>query len=107
MKSNRRIMYLRDSKNQPVGCIAISISKDRRSVQYQLSVLNPADRFERSLARHITLGRLVEKPIRLQLSKDASNHVVSELVMTDISELTDTPSRARKAAKLWIDLNRE
>ena len=65
VKVNRRVMYLRDSSYTPVGCVAISVSKNRKQVRYQYSVLNPSDDFERSLARHIALGRLVEKPVRL------------------------------------------
>lgn len=103
MKSNRRIMYLRDSRFQPVGCLAFSLSKDKKTIRYQLSVLNPVDRFERSLARQIALGRLVEGPIKIHniSGAESGTDVVFE-IMNDLIGRSDLPNRARKAAKAWL-----
>lgn len=108
MKSSRRVMYLRNSSNQPVGCVAISLSKSRRQVRYQLSVLNPVDKFERSLARHIALGRLIEIPVRLNgFDGTQAKYDVTMAVMQNIVASDAAPSRAKKAAQNWIDLNQD
>jgi|GEM_PF-2732673 len=106
MKANRRVMYLRDERYNPVGCVAISLTKNRQTVRYQLSVLNPVDKFERSLARHIALGRLVEKPIRLHgFDGNQDNNEITYAVMQSILESKTVPTRAKKAAKLWLAYN--
>jgi len=106
MKANRRVMYLRDERYNPVGCVAISLTKNRQTVRYQLSVVNPVDKFERSLARHIALGRLLENPIRLKgFSGEQDNHDITRAVMQSILQSKTAPARARKAARLWLLYN--
>ena len=99
---DHRIMYLRDSKGQPVGCVAIKVVSDKL-VTYQMSVLNPADRFNRAVARQLALGRLVA-PLTARLPYQAINmHDITEAVCVDICNDKSAPSRARKAAKLWLN----
>lgn len=100
---NTRIMYLRDSHYRPVGCVAISVDRKRRTLSYQLSVQNPLDSFDRSLARQLALGRLVDKPINLPYDRkgDLSMHDISTTVMKHIAA-SKAPSRAVKAAKDWL-----
>jgi hypothetical protein len=99
-------MYLRDKKFMPVGCVAISLSKNRKQVRYQLSVQNPEDTFKRSLARHIALGRLVEIPVRLNgFDGTQSSFDITLAVMQDILDSPDTPTRAKKSAMNWIKFN--
>jgi hypothetical protein len=89
----------------PIGCLVTSLSKDRKTIRYQFSVLNPVDEFKRSLARHIALGRLLEIPFRIKgLRGDENSWQINSLVMEDIlnSKSRDIPSRARKSAKLWL-----
>ena len=103
MKINRRIMYLRDNSFTPVGCVAISVSKNGKQVRYQCSILNPSDKFERSLARHIALGRLLEKPIRINgWDGNQNKYEITLAVMYDIVKSKNIPNRAKKAAKNWI-----
>lgn len=105
-KSSRRVMYLRDERYMPVGCIAISLNKDRSAVKYQVSVVNPVDKFERSLARHIALGRLVEKPIRIAgFDGNQDKYEINCAIMENITSSKELPSRARKAAKNWLKFN--
>ncbi len=100
---SRRIMFLRGSDNHPVGCVAIE--SDRSSpnrLSYQVSVLNPSDKFDRALARQLAIGRLVEKPITIYSSYDVGNmHDVSQEVMIDIANNHTLPKRAVKAARDW------
>lgn len=98
-----RIQFLRDASFHPVGCVAISVNRLRGELQYQYSVLNPSDDFNRKLARQLALGRLVENPIKLPLSRDANMHEISTVVMTDLEHSDNAPSRAVKAAKLWLN----
>ena len=104
---SRRIMYLRSSNGHPVGCIAISVDRNSSSVQYQLSVLNPQDNFDRAVARQLAIGRLVEDPISVRIRKNANMHDISLAVMDDIAYNGKglLPSRAIKAAKLWMHNN--
>lgn len=100
-------MFLRDTKGQPVGCIAIRTSNLTRAtvVSYQLSVLNPKDNFNRSVARQLALGRLVEQPLQVTLDRDPTMHEITSSVMTSISSLNSLPGRARRAAHLWLRNN--
>jgi hypothetical protein len=115
---NDRIMFLRKSyyvspqthtvvAGNPVGCVAIRLHKNKRSAEYQISVLNPLDRFDRAMARQLALGRLAEAPItvRLSVGAPATMEEVTRTVMLNISVDTHAASRARKAAKLWLKWN--
>lgn len=102
---SRRIMYLRSEDGHPVGCLAIQMNRAEGTVSYQLSVLNPRDRFNRAVARQLAIGRLVEEPLKLAVSKEANMHDISEAVMLDILKWQDAPARAIKAAKIWVRQN--
>lgn len=104
--SKRRIMYLRDESYRPIGCVAISLNKDRTQVRYQISVANPHDEFEKSLARQIALGRLIEMPVRLNgFSGQQNNQQITFAVMNHILKSKATPTRAKKAARNWLICN--
>jgi hypothetical protein len=106
VKKRRRIMYLRNEKYMPIGCVAISLNKDRTQVRYQLSVVNPHDEFEKSLARQIALGRLIEMPVRLNgFSGQQNNQQITFAVMNHILKSKTTPTRAKKAARNWLTFN--
>lgn len=100
---NYRIQFLRDRHNHPVGCVVIKTNRHNNTAQYQLSVLNPADRFDRKVARQLALGRLTEAPLSVTLSKNANMHDITRAVMTDLIN-QKSPTRAVKAAKLWLSL---
>lgn len=99
---NSRIMFLRDTKGHPVGCVAINVDLKNHRLSYQMSTLNPCDRFDRKLARHLALGRLVEIPIKVSLPRNKlSCHEISMAVMIDLAT-SNAPSRMVKAAQQWI-----
>lgn len=124
-----RIMYLRASNGHPVGCIAIEIERTAicPSVRYSVSTLHPNDKFNRTLAKNIAIGRLTvetsdKSSHKHYLSGDSLNftgwyndpstrrmtiHDVSMGVMTDIVRLgiKSFPSRVVKSAKLWLRQN--
>lgn len=98
-----RVMFLRDIENKPVGCLSMIIDRKNHRVKYQYSVQNPVDHFDRKLARHLALGRLVDQPIVIPLPRNSDQNMttITRLVMQDLSQL-NAPSRAIKAAKLWL-----
>jgi hypothetical protein len=101
-----RVMYLRGSKHHnPVGCAVISMDRRRTYVDYQISVLNPKDKFDRKVARQLAIGRWMENPIRVLLPKNANMHTVSEMVMRDLVGRKGAPARAVKAAENWLHYN--
>lgn len=104
MKSGYRVMFLRDEKGQPVGCLAIGLTSKQRVVKYQVSVLNPIDRFDRKIARLVALGRLVESPFTAVLADetDVSMHQISRDVMMHLAYNKEVPSRASRAARRWL-----
>ncbi len=95
-----RFMFLRDEKGAPVGCVAITLEKDYAF--FQVSTLNPADRFDRKLARQLAIGRTVENPMSVKVTKKGNIHDVSRAVMQAISKSALLPTRSVKAAKLWL-----
>lgn len=100
--NNTRIMFLRNSDYTPCGCVAISIDRRNHRIDYQYSVLNPLDKFDRKMARHLALGRLVECPISTPLCRNSevNMHIISEGVMEHLAN-SNAPKRAVRAAKLW------
>lgn len=105
MSKEIRVMYLRDRKGQPQGCVACQVKRSGNSYvgNYQLSVLNPSDKFNRGVARALAKGRLVENPHTVQLPTVPSMHEVTERIMLAILLDKTMPTRARKSAQLWLD----
>ena len=97
-----RIMYLRDANYRPVGTLAITVNRQKNTAEYQLSVLNPLDKFDRREGQLKALERLVEKPITVLLPVNASMYDISEAVMYSLAKSKTAPSRAVKGAKLWL-----
>jgi len=106
-----RIQYLRDSKGQPVGCCAIKIKPiphvghpgGHTLVTYQMSVLNPLDKFDRKIARRLALGALQEAPFTTTIEHlMPTRRQITKAVMDDIWNDPTAPTRARKAARLWL-----
>jgi hypothetical protein len=123
MSNNIRYVYLRDKEMFPIGCVAIKLNREIGYLEYQVSTVNPVDRkhpitgkslpFNRSVAKHLALGRLIEGGLCVRMSPTANMNQVSTLVMTDLSTMYhpthkgDIPTRAIKAAKLWLQRNKK
>lgn len=102
MNNGHRIMFLRNEHSHPIGCIAIKVEGGEQFAYYRLSVLNPADQFNREQARSLAIGRLTERGIPVRLPKNPNMHDISRAVMEDIIKAPTSPARAIKAAKLWL-----
>jgi hypothetical protein len=105
MSGGVRIMFLRDKNGHPVGCIAIEKSS-LISINYQVSVNNPVDKFDRKLARQLAIGRLYENPITIMVTKEdlANTRSITHVVMDNMSLTDRVPERARRAAKRWLNV---
>jgi len=103
---SNRIIYLREENNKTVGCVAISTSEDThygKTINYQVSVHNPRDLFNKAMARQLAIGRLIDSPFKVYA--DYTNiHDVTYFVMKEIASNKNKlfPSRAIIAAKCWI-----
>lgn len=106
---SNRVMYLRDNKNNSVGCVSILVHPVTKLVEYQFSVVNmKQDVFNREVARGLALGRLVEAPIVVSMQhKHVNMYNISQAVMKNLSRRKGAPSRAVKAAKLWLKKNED
>jgi len=97
-----RVMFLRDTNNHPVGCVAMQLFVDK--VYYQLSTLNPNDDFDRRMARHLAIGRLVEAPFTVHVNKSNIHDTVRAVMMHLIGN-DALPKRSRLSAKRWVKEN--
>lgn len=103
--SNYRTLYLRDDRGFPVACVSMKLDRHSSKVSYGMSVLNPKDNFDRGVARHLSLGRLVDMPNVVSVPQNSNTHEVSFAIVRDIishSKNGTVPTRAAKAAKLWL-----
>lgn len=50
------VQYIRDQKNQPIGCM-VAVQHDDGHITIGVSLHNPKDKWDRSLARQIAIGR--------------------------------------------------
>jgi len=104
-----KIIFLRKSNGHAIGCVAISLDKlnvpswELKDAAYQVSMLSPYDNFDRSVARQIALGRLLEKPFFTQGIATKTIHTIIEGVMRHISNNPSLPRSAKRAAKLWLE----
>lgn len=99
-----KIMFIRDSKRQPVACLATKFSRDSGNVYVGMSVLNPCDRFNREMARSLAVGRAITQPVVVKADSSANAHDISRLIMNSIvsSGFVGIPARVIRAAKLWL-----
>ncbi len=105
-----RVQYLKDEHGHYVGCIAIvehptPPGEHFALIEYRVSVRNPADQFDKDVARQLALGRLVEAPYTVRVPTRPNMHEISRALMKDIARDGNAPSRARRAAKLWLRRN--
>jgi hypothetical protein len=55
-----RIKYVRDSRKNPVGCVAYTVSDGQLRVG--LASCNPKDPFKKEISRSLAIGRLMTSP---------------------------------------------
>lgn len=102
--STTKTMYLRNAKGHAVGCVVsrrVNSTIEQDLVEYEISVLNPVDKFNRKLGREIALGRLNTHPRELHISCKASGKQAARQILADIGGWpmgNSVPNRAIKAA---------
>lgn len=104
---SHRVQYLKDENGHYVGCVAIkehpAQDGERTAlVEYRVSVLNPADVFDKDVARQLALGRMLEAPYTVRVKASPNLHDVSYAIMKDIVRDPTMPTRAKRAAKHWL-----
>lgn len=108
MDSRYKIMFLRGVNNFPVGCLAFSYTKsasNTSTIQYQISTLNPCDAFDRRVARQLAIGRVIERPISIQIDNNISYNEMVKRIMIDMVNRSEVPNRSRSAAVKWLNTN--
>jgi len=109
--NNVRFMYIRNSKWEPVGCLAIRILRDKNRVEYGCSVCHPMDTkdskgkqlpFNRAQSQALASIRLNCNPNKAFIAHQASQHDVSRAVLENIIASGTAPTRAIKFAKKWL-----
>ena len=98
-----KIMYLRDSNRNPIGCLAITVDHVRLKAEYQLTMTAPEDHFDRKMGRQMSIGRLVENPLTVRLKANSDMNDVALAIMKDIVKNKVCSGRAVKLAKLWLN----
>lgn len=117
---SHRFMYIRNTKQQPVGVLAISLNKDTKKIEYQFSTVNSTkavvkdgkvkvDTFDSIIGKEMAQGRLKKYGVTLPLQDDDNAHSITAKVMQDIivsressSSSLVVPSKVSKFAKRWL-----
>ena len=113
---NLRFMYVRNGKQEPIGCMAITVNRSKNRVEYGLSMRNPKDavdgcnhkvKFDRAKAQQIALLNLDldEGKQRAYIPGDATMHEITAAVMCDVISRGTAPTGAVKFAKHWLNMN--
>lgn len=106
--SSIRFVYLRDKRDQPISCIAVSYDKEDKKISFAISTLNPKDKFNKKLGREVAEGRLIKTPYTIVLTKESSEitaHYITRCILEDLNMWSEgtLPARTRKAALRWLE----
>jgi hypothetical protein len=111
--SNYKFVYLRQAptpsnkKGEPVGCVAFTLDGD--VLNFGVSVQHPSDAFDVKKAKGLALQRLIKAPNPSTFKSETDpvdSNVVIHHVMTLLVSTSGLPTRARKAAKMWLRTKR-
>ena len=105
---NLHAMYLRDSKTKhPVGIVLTRKGSDG-IVEYQYSVWNPVQNYDRDLGYKVALGRFetAAYAVRLPEGVKVTGHVINTSVLKDMlnhrGDEDRLPTRAKNAIVSWL-----
>ena len=102
MKKNIRLIYVRDEKNNPIGCVAIQKSKLNKWVKYAASMANPNDKFDKEIGRLLALGRLLESPVVIKTKTEFNHHDLVRLVFWNIFNRGIMNKRLLQFVDRWL-----
>lgn len=86
-----KFMFLRDSKRNPVACVATNYDKETNRFYYQYSVVHSDDQFNKNRGRQIAEGRLRSNPIELINEQDADKQWRDSMTDTDKNRYYNRP----------------
>lgn len=86
--SQIRIKYVRDSRRNPVGCIAYSVVNGEISMG--IASCNPSDPFKKEVSRSLAIGRLFAAPEKSAAPEQRSLRALTKTVL----EMTQRSERA-------------
>ncbi len=97
-----RYMYIRDSRRNPIGVLAIV--RENSSLKYQYSMTHPVDGFNKNIGKVTALEALVTNPkVVITTDCDMSGHAVSREVLNQLATHTaNIPTRLVKFARAWL-----
>ena len=100
---NFRFLFLRNLQGQPIGCIAMQLRG--KSIVYGVSTLNPADQFNRRVARDLALGRLTRRPVKVSSPSEGTMFEKTRCVVESVFQDKTLPGRTQRGAKRWLRNN--
>lgn len=109
---NVRFMYIRDAKFEPIGCVAVTVSRGKNRAVYGLSMRNPSDAYD-SYSRRVKFDKTFAQKLatinmgsnnhrRVYVPSNATMHDITESVLKDIVARGNAPSASVKFAKRWL-----
>ena len=94
MSDRTRFIYVRDARRNPVGLVAYRTMNGEIGcrIEYAVSCHNPADRFDRAIARQVAEGRLTRAP----MSAEGAFHAQAlRTVFEQLAAYPSVPTRVR------------
>lgn len=102
MKYGTSFVYLRDAKRFPVACLAIHTEENSPTASFGVATHNPHDLFKRSKARGISMGRMLKKPVVVDLPEPNVPHSVVIGAVLNTLQQGSLPPRLREAVSLAV-----
>ncbi len=101
--SHVRIKYVRDTKRNPVGCIAYTVSDNQISIG--VASCNPCDPFKKEISRSLAIGRLVASPEKGAAPNERSVRALTRAVLEMAASSDYASSRVVRLANREVKSN--
>ena len=107
-----RHIYIRDTHDRPIGCIAVRVMRSKNRAEYGLAMRHPKDavdekhrmiKLDRQLAQQLAEAELDTDPKRTYISNEADFHEVTAAVLSNVIANAAAPTRAIRFAKRWLN----
>ena len=91
-----RIKYVRDSRKNPVGCVAYLVEDGQ--LRMGVASCNPRDPFKKEISRSLAIGRLFSSPEKSVAPTERSLRVLTLSVLQMVCNSEHASSRVVKLA---------